>query len=134
MLHDIAKTECLKTQNKHTLVGADFLKARGYPEVAEIIAQHVNLNKKYPQNHQVTEIEIVHYADKRVLHEEIVEFILETRFQYLQERYGRSPEDRWRIAALLDSSNKRGKKRFSGIFSFAPSELKSRVGHLNDYT
>ena len=131
LLHDIAKTECLKTQNKHTLVGADFLRARGYPEVAEIVAQHVNLNEEYPQNHQVTEIEIVHYADKRVLHEEIVD--LETRFQYLQERYGRSPEDRWRIAALLDSSRKQEKKIFRDL-SFAPSELKSRVGHLNDYT
>ena len=68
LLHDIAKTECLKTKKKHTDIGAAFLEARGYPEVAEIVAQHVNLNDgAFPENHRITEMEIVHYADKRVL-------------------------------------------------------------------
>jgi len=124
LLHDIAKTECLKTKKKHTDIGAAFLEARGYPEVAEIVAQHVNLNHGLPRPDRISEVELVHYADKRVLHEDIVD--LPTRFRYLQERYGRTPEDQKRIAALLESSLKQEKKIFQDL-PFSPSELKSRV-------
>jgi len=124
LLHDIAKTECLKTQEKHTDRGAAFLDARGYPEVAEIVAQHVNLKAEPSKNQGITEIEIVHYADKRVLHEEIVD--LQTRFDYLQRQYGRTPEDRKRIAQLLENSLDQEKRIFRDL-PFPPSELKSRV-------
>ncbi len=124
LLHDIAKTECLKTQEKHTDRGAAFLDARGYPEVAEIVAQHVNLKEGPSKNLGITEIEIVHYADKRVLHEEIVD--LQTRFDYLQRQYGRTPEDRKRIAQLLKNSFIQEERIFRDL-PFPPSELKSRV-------
>ena len=122
LLHDIAKTECLHSAQKHTEVGAAFLLARGFPEVAEIVAQHVNLKAGHGKN-GITEIEIVHYADKRVLHEEIVD--LETRFQYLQERYGRTLEDRRRIAALLQTTLNQEQKIFRHL-PFPPTEL-SRI-------
>ncbi len=124
LLHDIAKTECLKTKKRHTDIGAAFLTARGYPEVAEIVAQHVNLKAEPSKNQGITEIEIVHYADKRVLHEEIVD--LQTRFDYLQRQYGRTPEDRKRIAQLLENSLNQEKRIFRDL-PFPPSELKSRV-------
>jgi uncharacterized protein len=124
LLHDIAKTECLKTKERHTDIGAAFLEARGYPEVAAIVAQHVTLKAGLSENHRVTEIEIVHYADKRVLHEEIVD--LQTRFEYLQRQYGRTSEDRKRIAALLENSLNQEEKIFRDL-PFSPSELKSRV-------
>jgi putative nucleotidyltransferase with HDIG domain len=127
LLHDIAKTECLKTKQRHTDIGAAFLEGLGYPEVAEIVAQHVNLNHGHSRPDRVSEVELVHYADKRVLHEDIVD--LPTRFQYLQERYGRSREDQRRIAALLESSWKQEKKIFQNL-PFSPSELKTRVDHL----
>jgi hypothetical protein len=114
----------LNTKKKHTDIGSDFLRARGYPEVAEIVEQHVNLKEGSSENLGVTEIEIVHYADKRVLHEEIVD--LQTRFDYLQRQYGRTPEDRKRIAALLENSLNQEKKIFRDL-PFPPSELKSRV-------
>ena len=126
LLHDIAKTECLKTKERHTDIGAAFLEARGYPEVAAIVAQHVTLKAGLSENHRVTEIEIVHYADKRVLHEEIVD--LQTRFEYLQSQYGRTSEDRKRIAALLENSLNQEKKIFRDL-PFSPSELKSRVDY-----
>jgi uncharacterized protein len=126
LLHDIAKTECLKTKKRHTDIGAALLEARGYPEVAEIVAQHVTLKAGLSENHRVTEIEIVHYADKRVLHEEIVD--LQTRFEYLQSQYGRTSEDRKRIAALLENSLNQEEKIFRDL-PFSPSELKSRVDH-----
>jgi uncharacterized protein len=124
LLHDIAKTECLKTKKRHTEVGAALLRELGFPEVAEIVAQHVNLREGPSENHGVSEIEIVHYADKRVLHEEIVGLL--TRFDYLQERYGRTPEERLRIAALLEDSLKQERKIFRDL-PFAPVDLKNRV-------
>jgi uncharacterized protein len=124
LLHDIAKTECLKTSEKHTEIGADFLRRRGYPEVAEIVVQHVTLRDGVSENPGITEIEIVHYADKRVLHTEIVD--LQTRFEYLQERYGRKPDDRRRIAALLQATLTQEEKIFR-FLSFQPTELKGFV-------
>ena len=124
LLHDIAKTECLKTSGKHTEIGADFLRQRGYWEVAEIVAQHVTLKDGVSESPGVTEIEIVHYADKRVLHEEIVD--LQTRFEYLQERYGRNPADRRRIVALLQATLIQEEKIFRSL-PFQPTELKGFV-------
>jgi len=124
LLHDIAKTECLKTSEKHTEIGADFLRQRGYPDVAEIVAQHVNLREGVAQAKGITEVEIVHYADKRVLHEEIVD--LQTRFEYLQERYGRNPADRRRIVALLQATLIQEEKIFRSL-PFQPTELKGFV-------
>ena len=124
LLHDIAKTECLKTKKMHTAIGAAFLEGRGYPEVAAIVAQHVNLNNGHSRPDRISEVELVHYADKRVLHEDIVD--LPTRFRYLQERYGRTPEDRKRIAQLLENSLKQEKKIFRDL-PFAPQELKTRI-------
>jgi putative nucleotidyltransferase with HDIG domain len=120
LLHDIAKTECLKTKQRHTDIGAAFLEARGYPEVAEIVAQHVNLNHGHSRPDRISEVELVHYADKRVLHEDIVD--LPTRFRYLEERYGRTPEDQKRIAALLESSLKQEKKIFR-FLPFSPADI-----------
>jgi putative nucleotidyltransferase with HDIG domain len=126
LLHDIAKTECLKTKKRHTDIGGALLEARGYPEVAEIVAQHVTLNHGHSRPDRISEVELVHYADKRVLHEEIVD--LQTRFEYLQSQYGRTSEDRKRIAALLENSLNQEKKIFRDL-PFSPSELKSRVDH-----
>ena len=120
LLHDIAKTECLKTSGKHTEIGSDFLRRRGYPEVADIVAQHVSLKEGVAQANGITEIEIVHYADKRVLHEEIVD--LQTRFEYLQERYGQNPDDRKQIAALLEATRLQELKIFR-FLPFQPEEL-----------
>jgi hypothetical protein len=92
--------------------------------VAEIVAQHVTLKEGVSENPGVTEIEIVHYADKRVLHEEIVD--LQTRFEYLQERYGRNPMDRQRIAHLLLATLIQEEKIFR-FLPFRPAELRRFV-------
>jgi uncharacterized protein len=120
LLHDIAKTECLTTKKKHTEIGAAFLESLGYPEVAEIVAQHVNLNHGHSRPDRITEVELVHYADKRVLHEAIVD--LPTRFRYLHERYGRTLDDQRRITALLENSLKQEEKIFR-FLPFPPADI-----------
>jgi len=88
LLHDIAKLKSLNTGESHPRAGALLLSSLGYPEVAEIVRQHVVLDDGIPSG-QITEVALVHYADKRVKHTEIVS--LAERFQDLKERYGKSP-------------------------------------------
>ena len=120
LLHDIAKTECLKTQKRHTARGAEILIERGFHRVAEIVAQHVRLSEGHGNRKSVSEVEIVHYADKRVLHEDIVDLF--TRFEDLKTRYGRTPQERKLIAELYADSLKQETKLFR-ILPFTPQEL-----------
>ena len=85
LLHDLTKTECLRTKEDHALTGSRLLKGMGYERVGEIVAQHIWLGKEEDSS-SVSEGEIVNYADKRVMHDRIVS--LEERFSDLKERYG----------------------------------------------
>ncbi len=86
LLHDLTKTECLKTKEDHAKTGSQLLKRIGYERVAEIVARHIWLGKEGDPS-CVCEEEIVNYADKRVMHDRIVS--LKERFRDLKERYGR---------------------------------------------
>jgi putative nucleotidyltransferase with HDIG domain len=88
LLHDIAKMEGLRSGENHAQAGARLLRDLGFPEVAEIVRQHVVLDREKPP-HPITEAMIVHYADKRVRHTTVVS--LAERFQDLKERYGKNP-------------------------------------------
>ena len=84
LLHDIAKIE----EYDHARAGAELLTRLGYPEIAEIVRQHVILDQQKIE--QISEAEVVHYADKRVKHTAIVS--LAERFNDLRARYGKTPE------------------------------------------
>jgi uncharacterized protein len=86
LLHDIAKTGCLRTKEDHTRAGYCLLKEIGYDRIGEIVAQHVWLLKEGDPS-SVSEEEVVNYADKRVRHDQIVS--LDERFVDLRERYGK---------------------------------------------
>jgi len=83
LLHDITKTESLKTGENHSKSGGKRLRSLGYQRIAEIVEQHVIPDKI---EGDISEEEVVCYADKRILHDMIVS--LEERFEYLFERYG----------------------------------------------
>ena len=85
LLHDITKTRSLGTSENHARSGADYLRELGYPEVGDIVGQHVNL-ADFHSEREPTAAEVVNYADKRVLHDQIVS--LEERMAYIKERYG----------------------------------------------
>jgi len=85
LLHDLAKTECLKTRDDHAQTGSQQLKRMGYERVGEVVAQHIWLAKDGDPL-RVSEEEVVNYADKRVMHDRIVP--LEERFSDLKARYG----------------------------------------------
>jgi uncharacterized protein len=86
LLHDLTKTECLRTKEDHAQTGSQVLKGMGYERLGEVVAQHIWLCKEGDSS-SISEEEIVNYADKRVMHDRIVS--LEERFNDLKERYGR---------------------------------------------
>ncbi len=43
LLHDLGKTPCLGTAQNHARWGAEILEALGYPEVAQVVREHVRL-------------------------------------------------------------------------------------------
>ena len=88
LLHDIAKVRTLGTGGNHAQEGARLLRELGFPEVAEVVRQHVVLDTGTGQG-RITEAEVVHYADKRVKHTTVVP--LGERFLDLKKRYGKSP-------------------------------------------
>ena len=97
LLHDLGKTACLGTLTNHAELGAGYLEELGYPHVAQVVREHVHLDVTITDSRPLREAEIVNYADKRVLHEEVV--TLAARFADLKVRYGRTPEALARIQA-----------------------------------
>jgi putative nucleotidyltransferase with HDIG domain len=95
LLHDLGKTACLGTLMNHAELGAGYLEELGYPQVAQVVREHVHLDGTIMDPRPLREAEVVNYADKRVLHEEVV--TLAARFADLKVRYGRTPEALARI-------------------------------------
>jgi uncharacterized protein len=123
LLHDLGKTACLGTLNNHAEYGAGILEDLGYPHVAQVVREHVHLHIDI-DSRPVREAELVNYADKCVLHNEVV--TLETRFADLRERYGRTPDALMRINATETRSRALEEKIFASL-ALTPSNLL----HLN---
>ena len=119
LLHDITKTRSFKTEENHALTGGEFLAERGYPEVGELVRQHVRLDS-YPDPVTIGEAEIINYSDKRVLHDKIVG--LEKRLDYILERYGKAPELKERIFWLWGKTLAIEAEIFSDL-SIVPQDL-----------
>jgi uncharacterized protein len=122
ILHDVTKTRSIKTGERHAETGSKLLNDLGYPEVADLIRQHVGLDvygTALP-----TEAEIVNYSDKRVLHENIVS--LQERMNYILERYGTTPESREYIAINWKKTEDLENKLFCDL-PFLPQDIENQV-------
>ncbi len=119
LLHDITKTRSFNTGEDHALTGSQFLADRGYLEVGDLVRQHVVMDA-YRTGKTLREVEIINYADKRVLHDKIVS--LDKRLEYILERYAQKPGDRERID-LLWQKTKRLEDRIFNDLPFAPEDL-----------
>ncbi len=89
LLHDIAKTQCLQGNCRHAQVGREICRDLGFPEIGEIVGEHVVLSDFSPERYRqgiFNAKELVYYADKRVRHDQIVP--LANRLVYILERYG----------------------------------------------
>jgi uncharacterized protein len=124
LLHDLGKTPCLGTTNNHAEWGAVILAGLGYHHVAQVVREHVYLDGDTIDPRPLREAEVVNYADKRVLHAEVV--TLEARFDDLKVRYGRTPEALVRITATYIRSQALQEKLFAPL-ALEPHDLL----HLN---
>jgi uncharacterized protein len=97
LLHDICKIDSINTGQDHARMGGRLLDILDCPELASIVRQHVHL-----ESDELNEAMIVHYADKRVMHEEVVS--LSRRFVDLMERYGKDKKREERISNLYAKS------------------------------
>ena len=113
LLHDLGKTQCLGTLINHAELGAGILEELGYPQVAQVVREHVHLDGSIIDPRPLREAEVVNYADKRVLHEEVV--TLAARFADLKVRYGRTPEALARIQATEVRSRALEEKLFAPL-------------------
>ncbi len=113
LLHDLGKTPCLGTLENHAELGAGILEELGYPQVAQIVREHVHLDSNILDPRPLREAELVNYADKRVLHDAVV--TLEARFADLMVRYGRTPEALVRIQATAVRSRALEEKLFAPL-------------------
>jgi len=120
LLHDLGKTACLGTLINHAEYGAVILEGLGYPHVAQVVREHVHLFEDISDIRPLREAELVNYADKRVLHAEVV--TLEARFADLKVRYGRTPEALARINATEVRSRALEEKLFAPL-QLSPLDL-----------
>jgi len=129
LLHDITKTRSFNTGEDHALTGSQFLADRGYPEVGDLVRQHVVLDD-YSTSKIPVEADIINYADKRVLHDEIVD--LDRRLDYILERYAKKAEHRERIYLLWEKTKHLENRIFSDL-PFSPEDL-NRILNAEDWS
>ncbi|PID73622.1 MAG: metal-dependent phosphohydrolase [Desulfobacterales bacterium] len=123
ILHDITKTRSFKTGEHHGDTGGVLLEELGFPEVGDIIRQHVRLEGVSSPD-IITEAEIVHYADKRVLHDHVVG--LDERMRYIIGRYART-EEHVRILTGIWNQTRTLEEKIFHHQAFGPEELASRI-------
>ena len=119
LLHDIKKYQSILTGENHALLGYNFLKKLGYDKIANIIKAHIYLDINSFDTF-ITEEEIVHYADKRVMHDRIV--TLKERFEDLKKRYGKNKEIILRLESL-ERLNYLIEKRIFEKLPFSPDKI-----------
>lgn len=125
LMHDIAKTECLRTKEDHAKKGKQICLDHHFYEIADIVAEHIIL-RDYDAHQPIREKEIVYYADKRVNHDGVVS--LEERLEYLLRHYGENEKsvcDRIRMNFSLCQEVEQ--KLFSRL-SFRPQDVACLLG------
>ena len=102
MLHDIAKTYCIRHGGNHSqLGGAWVMEMTGNPAIATGVTHHVYWPFALDVVSYVTPLAVI-YADKRVRHDQLVS--IRSRFDDLVERYGTTDYIRGRIEVTRDQA------------------------------
>jgi uncharacterized protein len=122
LLHDITKPRSFETGENHAQTGGEYLAALGFPEVGEIVRQHVVLDH-YFAGSAPSEAEIVNYADKRVLHDQVVP--LDDRMAYILQRYAKTIQRQVLLQELWDQTRLLEERLFAYL-SFTPDLLTAR--------
>lgn len=119
LLHDIGKYPCIVDgSGYHDVRGEEILGVEGFPNVARIIVQHVVLRGS--KDRPIAEEHILFYADKRVVHDEVVS--LDERFIYLEKTYGRSDKAISKLLEMKEETMKLEEKIFLCL-DFGPTDV-----------
>ena len=110
LLHDITKPRSFETGENHAQTGGVYLTGLGFPEVGEIVRQHVMLDHYFAEE-QPDAAEVVNYSDKRVLHDQVVP--LDDRMAYIKDRYAKTREHRKQFNILWDQTRVLEKRLFA---------------------
>ena len=110
LLHDITKPRSFQTGENHAQTGGVYLTEMGFPEVGDIVRQHVMLDHYFAKE-EPDAAEVVNYADKRVLHDRVVP--LDDRMTYILHRYAKTQEHRRQLKILWDQTRVLEKRLFS---------------------
>jgi len=125
LLHDITKPKSFASKEDHAETGARLISDMGYREIAQIVRQHVRLDK-YFESAKPSEAEVVNYSDKRVLHDKIVP--LRERMDYIMKRYAVTEKHRQLIRHFWKKTEELEKRLFDCL-PFPPEDL---AGLLDD--
>ncbi|MDR3320085.1 MAG: HDIG domain-containing protein [Desulfovibrio sp.] len=127
LLHDIAKSYCVRHGGSHALAGASWVVERmlHYP-VAQGVLFHVHWPWPLPANICALPFFII-YADKRVCHDSCV--TLEDRFEDLITRYGKSEDARQGILASFEQG-KSIERAFTALLEWDIHEDTFNFGRL----
>ena len=121
LLHDISKMESIKHGGDHAEMGARFLSGLGYHSVAEVVRQHVVLDRPVETYEEVTEELLVNYVDKRVMHTSLVS--LEDRFSDIFARYGKGDDKKMEILQYLYDQARLMEELIFSRLDMAPEEI-----------
>ena len=128
LLHDIAKTLFIKTDCRHAEIGRQICLELGYPEISEIVAEHVVLKNftadLYAQGIFTTK-EIVFYSDKRVCHDQVVS--LGGRLEYILERYGDNNPTKEHLIRQNFKQTLDFEKYLFNFLDFGPGEITKQM-------
>ena len=121
LLHDITKPRSFKTGENHAKTGCEYLSNLGFPEVGEIVRQHVMLDH-YTETESAdpSEAEIINYADKRVLHDQVVP--LNDRMTYILKRYAKTIEHQALFHKIWDQTRRLETRLFTYL-DFTPDAI-----------
>jgi uncharacterized protein len=128
LMHDIAKTLCIKTNCNHAETGKKICIDLGFPEIGEIVAEHVLLksfNEELYARGTFGAKEMVYYSDKRVRHDEIVP--LSSRLDYILERYGDGNPTKEDLIRLNFKNTQLFEKHLFTFLDFHPEELEQHI-------
>ena len=120
LMHDIAKTECLRTKKDHAKRGEKICLDHQFYEIADIVAEHIVL-AGFDSDHRVREKEIVYYADKRVNHDAVVS--LDERLRYLLDHYGRNEKAICDLIQRNFSVCRDVERKIFSILPFGPDDV-----------
>lgn len=123
LLHDIGKYLCIiEGRGYHDIRGQQILESEGLPDIARIVVQHVVLRGE--NDRPLAEEHVLFYADKRVVHDEIV--TLDERFVYLEKTYGKTPEAVGRLNIMREETLFLERRIFD-LLDFMPMDVGSLV-------